>query len=172
MKKILIIGLLGSHVVLAKSNTELLGDILSLSIPTIAYGTTLYQEDELGQTEFYKSYGTALGTAVVLKAMVSEERPDKSNNRSFPSGHTASAISGATFIHKRYGIKYAIPAYIGAIYTGYSRVHSQKHFIHDVLAGAILGSVSSWYFTTSYKNIEIHPKVNVASQGIELNYNF
>ena len=154
----------------AKSNTELLGDVLAFGIPAMAYGTTLYKKDTQGQEQFYKAYGTTLGTAVALKYMVNEERPDKSNNRSFPSGHTASAISGATFIHKRYGFKYAILPYVGAIYTGYSRVHSDKHFTHDVLAGAVIGGIASLYFVSSYKHIEVKPVAGVDYQGINIAY--
>ena len=154
----------------AKSNTELLGDVLAFAIPATAYGTTLYTQDTQGQEEFYKAYGSTLGTAVALKYMVNEERPDKSNNRSFPSGHTASAISGATFIHKKYGFKYAVLPYLGAIYTGYSRVHSDKHFTHDVLAGALIGGIASWYFVSPYKNVDIQPMVGTTYQGIKIAY--
>ena len=173
MKKTVILTLLlTTQTLFSKSNTELLGDVLAVSIPAVAYGTTLYTNDNEGEKEFYRAYGTTIGTAVLLKTLVKEERPDKSNERSFPSGHTASAISDAIFIHKRYGIEYAIPAYLGAIYTGYSRVHSQKHFKHDVLTGAIVGTLSTLYFTTSYKGVEVKAQLDSDYQGIKLSYDF
>ena len=92
----------------AKSNTETLGDILALTIPIGAYGTAFYMQDKKGKSQFYKSYEVTMVTALSLKYTIKEERPDKSNNRSFPSGHTASAFAGAGFIHKHYGLKYAI----------------------------------------------------------------
>jgi len=154
----------------AKSNTEKIGDILSVAIPVVAYGTSLYLDDTEGQYQFYKSYGTTLATTYVLKYTVKEQRPDSDNTDSFPSGHTSSAFSGATFIHKRYGLEYAIVPYLGAIYTAYSRVHSNRHYTRDVVAGAAIGVVSSWYFVSPYKNLEITPEVGGDYKGIQFNY--
>jgi len=69
---------------------------------------------------------------------VDKKRPTGSN-QSFPSGHTSAVFQGAAFIHKRYGLKQAAAAYIGATFVGYSRVESDKHFTEDVIAGAALG---------------------------------
>ncbi len=81
----------------AKSNTERIGDILSVAIPVGAYGATLYLDDEEGEYQFYKSYGTTLAATYALKYTVREKRPDSDNTDSFPSGHTSSAFSGAGF---------------------------------------------------------------------------
>ncbi len=169
---IVISGLLSTETISAKSNTETIGDILSVAIPAIAYGTTLCLDDEEGETQFYKSYGTTIASTYLLKYTVREQRPDSTDKDSFPSGHTSSAFSGATLIHKRYGLEYAIPAYIGAIYVGYSRVNSNQHYTRDVLAGAALGIASSWYFTTSYKGVEIQPIVGTEYNGVKLSYVF
>ena len=40
--------------------------------------------------------------------------------------------SDAGYIHKRYGFKYSIPAYVLAGYTAASRIDSKKHDILDV----------------------------------------
>ena len=172
MQKILaILGILFLPLFLnAKSNTETLGDILSVTIPLSGYATTLYLEDKKGQTQLYKSYGTTLALTYALKYSVREKRPNTNAKDSFPSGHTSSAFSGASFIHKRYGFKYAVVPYLGAIYTAYSRVHSNKHYTRDVIAGAILGTASSWYFTTSYKKVNIAPVVDADYKGIEVSY--
>ncbi len=156
----------------AKSNTETLGDILALTIPIGAYGTTFYMQDKKGKSQFYKSYGVTMVTALALKYTIKEERPDKSNNRSFPSGHTASAFAGAGFIHKHYGLKYAIVPYLLATYTGYSRVHSNKHYLHDVIAGATIATLSNWYFVKPYKNLIISPTANKKFQGVMVSYKF
>ena len=156
----------------AKSKTETIGDIMLGLIPLTTYGTTLYLEDKEGKMQFYKSTGTTLASTYLLKYTVKEERPDHSDEQSFPSGHTAITFSSATFIHKRYGLKYAIPAYVGSIYTGYTRIHADKHYTHDVLAGAILGMASSWYFTTEYKNIQLQPVVSRDYNGVILSYSW
>jgi len=171
MKKILII-LLSIHTLsYAKTNTERAGDILTLLIPAVALGTTLYEDDTEGSIEFLKAYGGTAATTQILKYTVREQRPNNSSSyKSFPSGHASSAFSGASFIHKRYGFTYAIPAYIGAIYTAYSRVKAQKHYTHDVIAGALLGMGFSWYFVSPYKNLQITPKVDKDAYGVQFDY--
>jgi membrane-associated phospholipid phosphatase len=67
----------------------------------------------------------------VLKYSVPRERPEGSDT----SGHTSAAFSGATFIHRRYGWKYGIPAYLAVAFVGWSRVESGKHYSDDVLRG-------------------------------------
>jgi len=172
MRKIitLIISMLLSSSLYAKSNTEKLGDILQIAVPLSAYGTTVYLDDKEGQNQFYKSYATTFGTTILLKYTVREKRPDSNARDSFPSGHTSCAFSGATFIHQRYGFKYAILPYVGAIYTGYSRVYSNRHYTRDVVAGAMIAMTSSWYFVTPYKDFKINPVVDAGYKGIQLSY--
>ncbi len=167
-----LLGVLSTQTLYATSNTQSIGDILAGAIPIVAYGTTLYLNDKEGQMQFYKSYGTNVIATTLLKYTVREKRPDSNEKDSFPSFHTSSAFSGASFIHKRYGLSYAIPAYIGAVYTGYSRVHSNRHHTQDVVAGAVLGMASSWYFVTDYKGVQIQPMVGTEYNGVTLSYNF
>ena len=84
----------------------------------------------------------------MLKGTIDKPRPDKTNNNSFPSGHTSAAFTGATFIHRRYGFNSAWTAYIAASFVGYTRVYAEKHYWEDVLAGAILAGINSWIFTS------------------------
>ena len=46
------------------------------------------------------SMGVAFGGKTALKAIVNEERPDHSDNKSFPSGHAAVAFAAARSIDK------------------------------------------------------------------------
>ena len=50
-------------------------------------------------------FSTAIMAITVnsLKSSAKEMRPDGSNNKSFPSGHTATAFMAATMMHKEYG---------------------------------------------------------------------
>jgi len=164
----IIIGI--NNCIYAKSTTESIGDILQIMLPAGSYGTSLYLGDKDGEIQFYKSYGTTIGVTYILKYTVQEKRPDSDSSDSFPSGHTASAFAGASFIHKRYGLEYAVLPYIAAIYTGYSRVHSNRHHPIDVYVGAALGILSSWYFVTPYKKFQITPIVNNNYKGLSLCY--
>jgi len=171
MNKSVIVALfMAAHTLYAHSHTEKIGDLLSIAIPLGAYGTTLYLHDTEGQYQWYKAYGTTLATTYALKHIVKEQRPDSDEEDSFPSMHTSSAFSGATLIHKRYGFKYAIIPYLGAIYVGYNRVHENRHYTRDVIAGALIGAASSWFFTTPYKNLDITPEVGSDYKGIEFHY--
>jgi len=160
------------QLVYAGSNSEKIGDVLSFAIPAIAYGSTYYFDDEEGRDQFYRSYGVTMVSTVLLKHSIRAKRPDNDDRDSFPSGHTSSAVSGAVFIHKRYGFYVAIPMYLGAIYTAYSRVRSNRHYPRDVWGGALLGGLSSWYFTREYKGVQITPQVNEAYQGVQIKYDF
>jgi membrane-associated phospholipid phosphatase len=108
---------------------------------------------------------------LLLKYTIREKRPDSDNRDSFPSGHTASAFSGASFIHKRYGIKQAIVPYILATFTGYSRVKENKHHIRDVIAGAVISSAFSLYFADKY-NLPIMANSDGNGLAISLKKNF
>lgn len=66
-----------------------------------------------------------------MKYSVRELRPDGSTNNSFPSGHTATAFSAATILHKEYGMTrspwYSIAGYMLTTATGCMRVFNNRH---------------------------------------------
>lgn len=137
--------------VFAGMNTEQTGTALQILIPAIGLGSALfYEEGNDGVTQFAKAFITSQIITHGLKYTVHERRPNGICCNSFPSGHTSAAFMGAAFIQKRYGWNYAIPAYLGATYVGYSRVQSKNHYIKDVVAGAVIGTLSSFYFTRPY----------------------
>ncbi|NOZ25918.1 MAG: phosphatase PAP2 family protein [Nitrospirae bacterium] len=128
--------------------TERAGDILFVLIPAAAYGTAFFLDDNEGEAQFLRSLVASSGVTLALKLAVNKERPDGSGDDSFPSLHTSVAFQGAAFIQKRYGWRYAIPVYAGAVFTGYSRVHARKHYAVDVAAGAAVGILSGYCLTT------------------------
>ena len=58
------------------------------------------------------------------------------------------SFAAAATLHKRYGWKYGFPAYAVATFVGAARVRADKHFVHDVIAGAALGEAAGWLITT------------------------
>jgi membrane-associated phospholipid phosphatase len=143
---------------------ETTGNILRILIPSIAYGATYYYDDKKGRDQFYKSFATNMAITYGLKYSVDKKRPN-GDDYSFPSGHTSVTFASSTFIHKRYGFNYALPAYLASAFTGYSRVESDNHYTIDVLAGAVVGVLSSYFFTTKYKGYTITPKVDNGIYG-------
>lgn len=158
----------------AKSDIETAGDIIAVTIPAIAYGSTYYMDDPEGRQQFSKSFATNAVATYGLKKAIDKDRPDHSDDDSFPSGHTSIAFQGASFIHKRYGLEYSIPAYVGATFVGYSRIEADKHHTSDVLAGAALGVASSMFLTKSYHNDEFVISANLAPESyqVALHYQF
>ena len=128
------------------------GDIIHIALPATAAATTLILKDWEGSKQFAMSFGFAFGTVFGLKEAVEKSRPDDADARSFPSGHTMMAFSGASFITKRYGPKYGIPALGAAAFVGYTRIRGQKHFADDVLAGAGIAVLYNWWITTPYSD--------------------
>jgi hypothetical protein len=82
-----------------------------------------------------------LGYTELLKVTVRRERPDGSNNQSFPSGHTSNAFALAAVAERHYGWKIGVPAYLLAGVVGVSRLQQDKHWMSDVFAGATLGYI-------------------------------
>jgi len=156
-----------------KSSTVKAGDALQHIIPLTALGTTIfYEKGSEGTIQLLKSYVAAVLVTKGLKYIIDKERPNGGCCDSFPSNHTTKAFAGAGFIHKRYGLKYAIPAYVGAGYVAYSRVEGDKHYWEDVVVGAAVGIVSSFYFTKPYKGITITPVAGSGYIGVNLSSNW
>ena len=118
-----------------------------------------------GRMAVSDAFSIALMASVVntLKHTVKEKRPDGSNSRSFPSGHTATAFMCATMLHKEYGHIspwISIGGYTVATATGVNRILNNKHWIADVMVGAGIGILSAemGYFLTDliFKDKGLH----------------
>ena len=124
------------------------------------------------------SVGVAYVGKTALKAAVKEARPDHSDNKSFPSGHTAMAFAVARSIDKEFrkeSIWIPIAGYAAATAVGIERVANDRHHWYDVVAGAAVGygaAELSWYL--SDKLLGSGSKVAVATTGqtVDVTYNF
>jgi membrane-associated phospholipid phosphatase len=146
---------------------ETAGDILQYVIPATAGGLTLGYRDFKGTLQFGGSFLVTEGVTYGLKYTVNETRPN-GGSESFPSGHTSVSFCGAEFIRKRYGWELGIPAYAAASFVAYSRVESNEHYPHDVIAGAAIGILSSFILTTPYKGWELKTEAGPGLHGIFL----
>ncbi len=158
---------------LAKSSLEKSGDIVHLLLPAATFVATLVNEDNYqGSWQLVKSGVVSIVAVEGVKFAVDKYRPDGSGDDSFPSGQTAESFAAATFIQQRYGWQWAIPAYIGTTFVGYSRVESDKHFVEDVLAGAAIGIISGLYFTEPYSGTSISPTAGNGHYGLTFSGTF
>ncbi|WP_417887673.1 phosphatase PAP2 family protein [Zunongwangia sp.] len=127
-----------------------IGDVILIALPAVTLGTSFIIGDNEGVWEFTKGLMLTEAVTYGLKLGINKQRPDRSNDNSFPSGHTSTVFHSAGFIHRRYGFKYSIPAYALAGFTAASRIDSKKHDILDVIAGAAIGLGANLIFTTEY----------------------
>jgi len=155
-----------------EDRVKLVGDIFYALIPLGSYTSTFYMDDDKGRMEFYKSFAMTAGLTYGLKYTVDAPRPDGSDNHSFPSGHSSITFQSAVFLHKRYGLKYALLSYAGATFVGFSRVYANEHYSRDVIAGAVVGAVSAWIFTEKYKNLSLDLKVEKKEKFFTLTYSY
>lgn len=88
----------------------------------------------------------ATGIVFPVKKITKQQRPDLSNNYSFPSGHTAMAFASAEFMRMEFkdvSPWYGVAGYAMATATGYLRMYNNKHWFSDVVAGAGIGIAST-----------------------------
>lgn len=149
------------------SAVETSGDILQFLIPATGFAMTMYYDDKLGRIQFYKAMGTSILTTWALKLATDQTRPD-GRPYSFPSAHTSTAFTGATFIQRRYGWKYGFLAYVGATYVGWTRYDIGSHYTEDILVGAAVGIISGLVFTTPFEDRGVTVLPAADSEGVYL----
>jgi len=86
------------------------------------------------------------GSVRVVKIASGVKRPDGNNRHSFPSGHTATAFTGAHILFREYrevSPWIGISGYAVATTVGVMRILNRKHWVSDVVAGAGVGILSA-----------------------------
>ena len=101
------------------------------------------------------------------KFIIKEQRPDLSNNHSFPSGHVALAFTGAELLRQEYGTAYGIAGYAVATTVAFLRLYNNRHWFNDVLMGAGIGILSArigyWLLPFECKLFKINNKCSNGS---------
>lgn len=124
------------------------------------------------------SMGVAFVGKTALKAFVNEERPDHSDNKSFPSGHAAIAFAAARSIDKEFrkeSIWIPIAGYAAATALGVERVVSDRHHWYDVAAGAALGygaAELTWWLSDKFLGTGKNFTVGTSGNTVDVVYNF
>jgi len=134
------------------------------------------------------SYIIMGATVYTMKNSINVSRPDGTNDKSFPSGHTATAFVGAHILFKEYKDTspwIGIAGYVVATGTGTLRVLNKKHWVSDVVTGAGVGilSAEAGYLLLPVfhkvlgikdmnKNLVIVPTIGTGNYGIGMAYTF
>ena len=104
----------------------------------------------------------------VIKQTAQRNRPDSSDMRSFPSGHTSVSFASATVLQRELGWKVGAPAYAVASYVAMARIEKQKHFLSDVAFGAAVGILAGRTVTigSGEKRFAVSPMVAPGGGGV------
>ena len=97
-------------------------------------------------TSLAGSYLTMGAIVITSKSIFDLQRPDGRGHNTFPSGHTATAFTGAEALRLEYGHQHpwiAVAAYAVATTTGFMRTYNNRHWLGDVIAGAGIGILSA-----------------------------
>ena len=159
----------------ARKAVRTTGDVGAVLLPVAGLTVVLLQKDWQGLKQGVFSGVTTLGVTYALKYIVKKERPDHSDNHSFPSMHTSTSFAAAAFIQRRYGWQWGLPSYILSTYVGWTRVYGKKHDWWDVAAGAVIGAGSSYIFTRPFAkehNLTISPVAGDGHYGVYASMTF
>lgn len=124
------------------------------------------------------SVGVAYAGKTVLKAMIKEERPDHSDNKSFPSGHASMAFAAARSIDKEFrkdNIWIPIAGYAAATAVAVERVARDRHHWYDVVAGGAVGigaAELTWWLSDKFLGTGKNLSVGTSGQTIDVTYIF
>ena len=130
---------------------EVAGSPITLCGGTVLFGLQGVRSHDETVKEDAKHMALALATSYatigILKLTINEERPDQSNNHSFPSGHAAGSFAVASVLDREYGGATGWIAYGMATFIAASRIYGNHHQLQDVVSGAVIGHFYGWLFT-------------------------
>lgn len=150
-------------------------DIVAMALPAAALVGTLCMRDWKGLLQGVETAAVTAAITLALKYTVKERRPDGSDWHSFPSGHTAVSFATATYLTRRYGWKFGVPAYILSTYVAWGRCFSRQHWVWDCVVGAAVGTGSALIFTTPFArkhNLQLAPVADGNSVGVYASLTF
>jgi membrane-associated phospholipid phosphatase len=152
---------------------ENLGTGIAIALPVVAGGIAYYKKDKVGVAQLLVETAMTVGTVYALKNIVREQRPDGSDFHSFPSETTALAASGSSFLWRRYGWEYGLPAFAATQFVSYSRIQAHQHRWYDTLASSGIAAGYAYVLGTPFKKrYNVETSVEPAPDGamIRLSY--
>ena len=135
----------------------------------VALGLPAVRGDWQGDLQAAGSLVATGGATHALKEIFPETRPDGSDHKSFPSGHTSIAFAAAGTLENRYGWQAGIPAFVVASFVGLARVEARKHHWYDAVAGAALGTGTAFAITRQRDSaVRLVPWADSGGGGVAL----
>ncbi len=149
-------------------------DVGVAGLSIAALGVPIAKGDKQGAFQAAGSIGASALISTGLKEAFPELRPDGSDRKSFPSGHTSTAFAAAATLYNRQGAGVGIPAMLVASFVGVARVQADKHHWYDVVVGAGIGTASGFLITNrrSERQALILPWGDSKSAGVSVAMRF
>ena len=148
-------------------------DIGRTALVAAALGVPAVQGDWRGGLRAAGGLAATAGVTVTLKELIHERRPDRSGNDGFPSGHTSISFASAATLESRYGWRAGLPAFAVATFVGAARVQADKHYWHDVMAGAAIGTASGFLLTSKRDaRVRLVPWAGHRTGGVSISARF
>jgi membrane-associated phospholipid phosphatase len=122
-------------------------DVGAYSLIALSVGIPAIEKDGKGVLQAAGSFGAASLVTEGLKQAFPTLRPDGSDNKSFPSGHTSRSFAAAATLWQRQGKSIGIPAVVVAGLVGVARMKADKHRFGEVAVGAAIGLASGILIT-------------------------
>jgi len=152
------------------------GNVVYLAAGTLL---ALFEDGKAGKEHALRTADSLLTSTIIteaLKRITREQRPDKSGNTSFPSGHATAAFAVAT-MESHYHPGQSLLWYGGATLIAASRVQLHRHYVHDVLAGAVVGYLTSRLELSRPRGLLPAPFIHSESarhstQGLQIGFTF
>lgn len=114
---------------------------------------------------------TTSAVTSITKTISHRQRPNGKGYRSYTSGHTSSAFALAAVIKYLYGKYPGCVAYGMAAFVASSRINDNKHYLSDVVSGALLGTLIGRAFTRQHST-ELQYSIELNSACIQLGLHF
>lgn len=137
-------------------------DVALVAMPAATLVIAIAKSDWKGIAIGAAECAGTLAVSYGLKYLVKKQRPDRSDNHSFPSAHSSLAFVDASFVMRRYGWQFGVPMYAVAGYVAWGRTYAKKHDFWDVAAGAAIGTAVGLIATTPFAkehNLTLSPAV-------------
>ena len=132
--------LLATPAVAGISEWKTASDIGAYGLIATSIGVPALRGDTAGAWQAASSFGATSIATEGLKQTFPRTRPDGSNRKSFPSGHTSRSFAAAATLLNREGPALGVPAFLVASFVGVARVEGKKHYWSDVIVGAGIGT--------------------------------
>jgi membrane-associated phospholipid phosphatase len=166
--------LLTTPAVASKKGWSTASDIGAYSLIAASVGVPIAKGDTQGALQAAGAFAVTSVVTEALKQAFPKTRPDGSDRKSFPSGHTSRSFAAAATLYNREGPKVGIPAFVVASFVGVARVQADKHFWSDVAVGAAIGTAAGFLITNKHPDAQtaLVPWADTKSGGISFAMRF